>query len=65
MVGTDADITERKLAENALRESEERYRSVLEQSKECIFLVELESRRLIETNPALEKLLGYTQKDLL
>jgi PAS domain S-box-containing protein len=58
------DITARRRAEEALRQSEERYRSVVDQSADCIFLVEVESRRILECNPALQRLLGYAATEL-
>jgi len=64
MLGTDTDITERKLSEQALRESEERYRAVVEQSNEAIYLVNVDTRRIMDVNPAMEKLLGYTKDEL-
>ncbi len=42
-----------------LRESKERYRAVMTQALEGIFLVDIETRRIVEANPALERLLGY------
>ncbi|HKP53570.1 MAG TPA: PAS domain S-box protein [Chloroflexia bacterium] len=59
------DVTERKRAEEALRESEERHRAVLEQVSEAIFLVDPESMRFVAANPAFQSLLGYTAEELL
>jgi len=64
MVGTDTDITQSKLAEEALREEEERYRAVVEQSRDAIFLVDYGSRRILETNPALRNMTGYEADEL-
>ncbi len=58
------DIEGRKRAEEALKESEERYRAVVEQSMDGIYLLDAESRRLLETNPALQKMLGYEAEEL-
>lgn len=58
------DITERKQAEEALRESEERNRAVLEQVSEAIFLLDPETRRFVTANPAFQRLLGYTETEL-
>jgi PAS domain-containing protein len=54
------DVTERKRAEETLRESEERYRAVIEQSAEGLYLVDGDTKRILETNPALQDMLGYT-----
>ena len=58
------DISERRRAEGALRQSEELYRSVVEQAAENIFLVDLESKRILESNAALHRSLGYTAQEL-
>jgi PAS domain S-box-containing protein len=58
------DITERKEAEEALSRSEERYRAVVEQSAEGLYLVDGVTRRILETNPALQNMLGYTADEL-
>jgi PAS domain S-box-containing protein len=52
------DITEHKKVEEALSQSEERYRAVVKQSTDGIYLVDGESRRILETNPALQGMLG-------
>jgi PAS domain S-box-containing protein len=62
--GVVRDITERVQAEQAMRESEERYRALVEQSSDGIILVDIETRRIFEANPAYQKLLGYTAEEL-
>lgn len=58
------DITEGKRAEEALKESEWLYRTVIEQATENIFLVDAETRRIMESNPAFQETLGYTEEEL-
>ncbi len=58
------DITERKRTEEALRESEELYRTVVEQAAENIFLVDAETKRILQANAALYASLGYTAEEL-
>ncbi|HEY6689634.1 MAG TPA: PAS domain S-box protein [Rubrobacter sp.] len=65
MVGMVEDVTERKEAETALRESEERYRAVVERSVEAIYLFDPETKRVLQTNVAFEDLLGYAADELL
>lgn len=55
---------ERKRAKGALVESEEKYRAVVEQSLENIFLLEPEGGRILDANPALQNLLGYTSEEM-
>jgi PAS domain S-box-containing protein len=58
------DITERKETEKKLRQSEELYRAVVEQAVENIYLVDIESKRILEANAALKQSLGYTAEEL-
>jgi PAS domain S-box-containing protein len=58
------DITERKRAEEKLRESEELYRNVIEQTAENIFLLDPFSRRIIQANASLHLSLGYEPAEL-
>ena len=59
------DTTERKLAEAALKESERRYRAVVEQAAEGILLVDVDTKRVLETNAAYQDLLGYSTEEAL
>src|ERR671921_1591735 len=58
------DLTERKRAEEALRQSEALYRTVVEQAEENIFLVDAKSRRVLDANDTLLRSLGYTDDEL-
>jgi len=63
-VGLHVDITERKQAEEALRESENKYRTFLETTSEGCWMLNPEVKT-IEVNAALCKMLGYSQDELL
>ena len=63
IVGLTRDLTERKAAEEALRESEERFRAICENAPLGIALVDLEGF-VVQGNPALCRLLGYTREEL-
>src|SRR5215208_5554283 len=58
------DVTERKHQEEALRQSEALYRTVVEQAEENIFLVDAKSRRVLDAKDALLRSLGYTDDEL-
>ncbi len=58
------DISERKQAEQALRESEERFRTLFESSGEGILIADAASRRFRFANPAMCELLGYEREEL-
>ena len=58
------DISERKLAEAQLRQSEERYRDLFENANEPIATVDLDWN-LTRVNAAFERALGYTREELL
>ncbi|HLG42938.1 MAG TPA: PAS domain S-box protein, partial [Planctomycetota bacterium] len=58
------DITARKRAEDALRESEEKFRRVYEKAWDAIFVVDMNGR-ILDVNPAGCRSLGYTRQELL
>jgi PAS domain S-box-containing protein len=65
IVGTVLDITERKQAEDDLKQAEERYRSIFENAQEGIFQTTNEGRYLA-ANQALATVLGYdSPEDLM
>lgn len=57
------DITSRKRMEEELKESEERYRSLFQNSVEAVFTSDL-GGRITAGNRALEELTGYTLEEL-
>jgi len=61
--GYSRDITERKRAEEALRESEKQYRSIVEQAAEGIVLVDTETYRFVDFNDATCSGLGYSREE--
>src|SRR5208283_116982 len=62
--GISRDISERKRAEEALKRSEERYRDLLEQAADGIFLLD-ENYNFLMANSEICKMLGYAQEELL
>jgi PAS domain S-box-containing protein len=61
--GTAIDIEDRKRAEEALRKSEERWRSVFENSAIGVALTDLNGR-FLATNHVYQTIVGYTEEEL-
>jgi len=57
------DITERKRAEEALRDAGERHRAIVEQAAESIVLVDVETGTLVEFNDRAYQNLGYSREE--
>ncbi|MHB8828683.1 MAG: PAS domain-containing hybrid sensor histidine kinase/response regulator [Syntrophales bacterium] len=57
------EITERRRLESVLKDSEERFRRLFETASDGILLLEKSEGRIMQANPATEKILGYTSKE--
>ena len=63
--GVSTDITERKRAELELRQSQERLETVFRASTLAITISRLDDGRIVQVNPATEKLTGYRAEELI
>ena len=63
--GTSLDINDRKRAESALRESENRYRTLFEGAAEGILVADITTQRFVHANPMICRMLGYTENELI
>jgi PAS domain S-box-containing protein len=63
-MGVVRDITARRWAEDALRESEERYRSLFDDNHSVILLIDAENADIVDANPAACSFYGFSKKDL-
>lgn len=60
--GTALEITERKLAEQALRESEERYRTLFAGMLDGVYR-STHDGKFVDVNPAMVKMFGYSSRE--
>jgi two-component system, sporulation sensor kinase E len=65
MVGTIQDITRRKWAEHALRQSERDYRNLFERATDPIFIFEAATGRILEANNRACELYGFTRPEFM
>ena len=59
------DVTASRQAEDALRESEEKYRQLFEAESDAIFLIDNATGQIYEANSAASKIYGYSHEELL
>ena len=64
VLGVSRDITERKHMEAKLRENELRYRSLFEGAAEGILVADIETKKFLNANPAMCRMLGYSEGEL-
>jgi len=62
VIGTQSDITESKLVENALRESEAKYRFLANKMNDIVWTMDLDFRTTY-VSPSIERILGFTPEE--
>jgi len=65
ITGLVIDISDRKESEERLRSSEIRYRRLFESAKDGILILDAETGMIIDVNPFLLQLLGFSEEQLL
>ncbi|MGB2630631.1 MAG: PAS domain-containing protein [Candidatus Omnitrophota bacterium] len=58
------DITERKRADDILKESEEKFRTIFNNANDGILLADLESKKIYTGNSMISHMLGYNQEEM-
>ena len=64
ITGAFLDITERKLSERALHESEEKYRSIFNSGPNPIFVLDRTTLEILDANPMAEETYGYDKEEM-
>jgi two-component system, cell cycle sensor histidine kinase and response regulator CckA len=59
------DITDRKKAEEALRESEQRFRNMFQGHDAVMLLIDPETGKILDSNPSARRFYGYEASELL
>jgi PAS domain S-box-containing protein len=63
--GNNRDITDRKQAEEAILVSEARYRRLFETARDGILILDADSGQIVDVNPFIKDLLGYSHEEIL
>jgi PAS domain S-box-containing protein len=63
--GTNTDLSAQKKIEEALRLSEARFRSVLDNSRDIIYQFNVQTKRYEYMSPCVEQILGYSPAEML
>ncbi|PJB36777.1 MAG: hypothetical protein CO107_06810 [Deltaproteobacteria bacterium CG_4_9_14_3_um_filter_51_14] len=64
IIGSSVDITDLKRAEDGLRESERKYRDLINGMNDTVWVIDFDTA-ILEVNNAVAKVLGYTREELL
>lgn len=64
ILSSQKDITNRKLAEEALQRSELRYRRLFESAKDGILILDADSGQIVDVNPYLIEMLAFSKEEL-
>src|SRR5690606_5673625 len=64
-LGTHADITSRRRAEDALRESQERYRTLFQHGQSIMLILDPDDGAIVDANPAAAAFYGWSTDELL
>lgn len=54
----------RYITEQTLRENEEKYRAILKQSADSIYLMDYQTKKIIENNESFKELIGYSDEEI-
>jgi len=65
LISVARNITERKRIEEALRQSEEKFRNVLDNSQDMIYSLNLQTGRYEYVSPSSARILGYTPEEAI
>ncbi|MGO8731773.1 MAG: PAS domain S-box protein, partial [Terriglobia bacterium] len=65
VVGSVIDMTERKRAEEALREGETRFRTFVDHAADALFIYDFEEGTIVDVNRQACESLGYTRQELI
>jgi PAS domain S-box-containing protein len=65
VIGTGIDITKRRRTEEALRESEEKYRHLVKHAPAGIYEMDFRAQRFTSVNDAMCEMSGYSREELL
>jgi PAS domain S-box-containing protein len=61
----EAEIAERKVAEESLRLSEMRYRRLFEAARDGVLILDPTTQKILDANPFMEALLGYSREEII
>ncbi|RPH94921.1 PAS domain S-box protein [candidate division KSB1 bacterium] len=65
ILGIARDVTEKRRLEEQIRRSEKQYRALTENAYDAILLLDPETMEIVDVNPQVEHLTGYSRNELL